>query len=177
MWWPDINKQIEETIQKCLVCCHHCTPQRAEPLLPTTFPDYPWQKVEADLFTFKGSDYFPIMWRCLNYISDSNTTYEIHLCLPWSTRNFNFSPQFSSDVFTQFAKDFDFQHQTSCPNFPQSNGERERAVKTVKVLLEKASDPYICKSAVLSYDASCQWLLTHRVFSKPEIMIYCSHDH
>ena len=57
-------------------------------------------------------------------------------------------PQFSSDVFTQFAKDFDFQHQTSSSNFPQSNGEIERAVKTVKALLEKASDPYV---SLLSY--------------------------
>ena len=38
-------------------------------------------------------------------------------------------PQFSEDSFAHFAKEFDFQHQTISPNFPQSNGEVERAVK------------------------------------------------
>ena len=28
-----------------------------EPLLPTVFPDYPWQKVGVDLFAFNGSSY------------------------------------------------------------------------------------------------------------------------
>ena len=38
-------------------------------------------------------------------------------------------PQFSAETFTQFAQNFDFQHQTSSPNFLQGNGEIERAVK------------------------------------------------
>ena len=57
-------------------------------------------------------------------------------------------PQFAAEIFTQFAQNFDFQHQTSSPNFSQGNGEIERAVKTVKLMLEKATDPYI---ALLSY--------------------------
>ena len=57
-------------------------------------------------------------------------------------------PQFSSDVFTKFAKDFHFQNKTSSPNFLQRNGEIEQALKTVKALLEKASDPYV---SLLSY--------------------------
>ena len=57
-------------------------------------------------------------------------------------------PQFSADSFAQFAKEFDFQHQTSSPNYPQSNGGVERAVKTVKSMLEKAKDPYM---SLLSY--------------------------
>ena len=57
-------------------------------------------------------------------------------------------PQFSAEIFIQFAQNFDFQHQTSSPNFPQGNGEIERAIKTVKSMLEKATDPYI---GLLSY--------------------------
>ena len=50
-------------------------------------------------------------------------------------------PQYSSAIFSKFAKEYNFQHVTSSPKFPRSNGEAERAVRTVKELLEKAPDP------------------------------------
>ena len=49
-------------------------------------------------------------------------------------------PQFSADVFSTFSNDYGFTHITSSPRFPQFNGEAERAVKTIKVLLKKCDD-------------------------------------
>lgn len=57
-------------------------------------------------------------------------------------------PQYSGAAFAEFAVSYGFRHITSSPKFPQSNGEAERAVKTVKELLKKAVDPYL---ALLSY--------------------------
>ena len=57
-------------------------------------------------------------------------------------------PQFAARGFTTFAANYGFQHVTSSPKFPQSNGESERAVQTVKNLLKKAEDPYL---ALLAY--------------------------
>uniref|UniRef100_A0A3P9ISX4 Integrase catalytic domain-containing protein n=1 Tax=Oryzias latipes TaxID=8090 RepID=A0A3P9ISX4_ORYLA len=51
-------------------------------------------------------------------------------------------PQFSGSHFQAFAACYGFEHVTSSPRFPQSNGEPERAVQTVKRLLKKSSDPY-----------------------------------
>ena len=57
-------------------------------------------------------------------------------------------PQYSSDAYEQFSKEYQFQHETSSPYFPQSNGEAERAVKIVKDMLKRKSDPYL---AMLAY--------------------------
>ena len=52
-------------------------------------------------------------------------------------------PQYSSREFSKFAETYGFKHTTSSPRFPQSNGEAERGVQTVKNLLKKSDDPYL----------------------------------
>ena len=48
-------------------------------------------------------------------------------------------PQFSVREFADFAEEWRFSHVTSSPRYPQSNGEAERAVQTVKGILDKAT--------------------------------------
>ena len=36
-------------------------------------------------------------------------------------------PQYSADTFSKFGKEWGFTHQTSSPNYSQSNGKAERA--------------------------------------------------
>ena len=57
-------------------------------------------------------------------------------------------PQYAASEFAHFASEYGFTHVTSCPIYPQSNGEIERAVSTIKSLLQKSKDPYL---AVLAY--------------------------
>ena len=50
-------------------------------------------------------------------------------------------PQYSSSLLAKFS--YKFNHITSSPRYPQANGEAERAVKTIKAMLDKCSDPYL----------------------------------
>jgi len=56
-------------------------------------------------------------------------------------------PQYDSQDFKDFAKQYNFQHITSSPHYPQSNGFIESQVKTVKKTLIKAqatqTDPHM----------------------------------
>ena len=60
-------------------------------------------------------------------------------------------PQYSSAEFMSFASSYGFHHLTSSPQFPQSNGQAERAVQTIKNLLKKSDDLY---TSLLSYRAT-----------------------
>ena len=63
----------------------------------------------------------------------------------------NNGPQYAFKEFSEFAKSYRFNHLTSNPMFPQSNGQVERMVQTIKRLLKHSVDLHL---AVLSYRAT-----------------------
>lgn len=55
-------------------------------------------------------------------------------------------PPFNSGEFRDFVENYEFEHRTSSPRYPQSNGNVENAVKIVKNLMRKCvhdkKDPF-----------------------------------
>ncbi|KAL5488977.1 hypothetical protein EMCRGX_G018012 [Ephydatia muelleri] len=162
VWWPNISKDLEKLVKNCPQCIKH-QPQQVEPLIPTQLPSLPWQRVAADIFHWKGDNYLLIVDYYSRFIEiahlDHMTAEEVisrtksifaRHGIPEELVSDN-GPQFSSHSFLKFSQEYEFDHITSSPLFPQSNGAAERAVKTIKTMWKKTSDPCL---ALLSYRAT-----------------------
>jgi len=131
-------------------------------MLPTPLPTYPWEKVAANLFELKQATYLLVVdyysrfveVQKLTFTTSSNVIAHLKALFarfgPASLICDN-GPQFNSIEMKHFSQLYKFQHTTTSPYYPQSNGHTERMVKTVKKLLEHAEDPY---KALLSYWAT-----------------------
>ena len=159
VWWPGVTHHITQMVQHCDTCAKEAR-QRKEPLLPTALPDYPWQVIGTDLFEINRAhylitvDYFSRYPEVTKLTSTSSASVINALKavfsrhgLPEVVRSDN-GPQYSSGEFARFASSYEFKHVTSSPLYPQSNGQVERTVQTVKSLLKQSPDPFI---ALLSY--------------------------
>ena len=135
VWWPGVSKEM-----KFVRNSPHCTKEsspRKEPLLSTSLPEYPWQKLGTDLFTLDGTTYIVVTDYFSRYpevIKLTSTTSSAVISvlkslfsrhgIPQDVMSDN-GPQYPSQEFTTFAKTYGFKHTTSSPHFPQSNGHAE----------------------------------------------------
>lgn len=162
VWWPGLSNQISELVLNCRACIKERANVK-EPLMPSKLPDRPWQKLGADLFTLNNNNYLLVVDYFSRYIEIAQLSptrsadIVVHLKSMFARHGIpetlvtDNGPQFSGAGMTVFAADYGFEHVTSSPRYPQSNGEAERAVQTVKNLLKKAADPY---RALLAYRAT-----------------------
>lgn len=126
-----------------------------EPLLPLSFPDRPWAHLEMDLLELNSRTYLAIIdyyskWVEVKLLTKQTSTETIHQIKSVFAAHgiqdiiVNDShSQFSSQVFANFASSYGFTHMTSSSRHPKANGEAERAVQTIKQLLEKSKDLYL----------------------------------
>ena len=160
VWWPGVAHHIAQMVEQCPECARLAS-HRKEPIMPTPLPDYPWQVIGTDLFEWKGERYLVVVDYFSRYpesIRMTTTTSAAIIAalksvfsrhgIPEAVRSDN-GPQYASQEFAAFAKTYGFRLATSSPRYPQSNGQAERSVQTVKKILKKSGDRYI-----LSYRAT-----------------------
>ena len=159
MFWPRINSELTELVSSCSACLDNQRSHEREPLIHHKIPSSSWQKVRMDLFHLKGKNYIVVVDYYSNYLEvcllkdlhyDTVISHIKCIFARFGSPKVVISDnglQFSSIVFKAFAKEWDFEHVTSSPEHPKSNGMAERAVKIVKKIFKKAyqqnEDPYL----------------------------------
>ena len=166
MWWPGVSKQIAQYVQQCSVCAQE-DKHKKRLLLYTPLPDYSWQVVGTDLFELNSKHYLLIVDYFSQYpesIQLSSTTLLSTIAalksvfsrhgIPEEVRSDN-GPQYSSQEFAAFSKAYNFKHVTSSQQYPQSNGQAERMVQTVKKILRQFNDIY--KGLLVYHSTPMPW--------------------
>jgi len=157
VWWPGVSTAIEHFVQSCSTYQKLTALPTREPLITTTLPNYPWERIATDLFEQKGchylvaADYFSrfIEVQKLKTMTSSNIVTQLKTIFARfgisATMVTDNGPQFDSHEVKEFAQAYEFQHTTTSPYFP---GFIERMLKTVKKLLEHSVNPF---KSILSY--------------------------
>ena len=164
LFWPGMISQIQDTVSNCTICNMYHRSNAKEPLSPHKIPHRPWARVGADLFELNNQPYLILVdyysgFIEVNLLQGTTSKQIITYCKSQFSRHgipdiliTDNGPQFASTAFKQFATDYGFEHCTTSPHYPQSNGMAEKAVQTAKNLLKKAvadhKDPYL---ALLEY--------------------------
>lgn len=145
VWWPDMDSEIEYTVQTCVHCQSVRKEAPATSVHPWEFPEKPWYRLHVD---FAGP-YQNNMWMV---VVDARTKWPEVIKMRTTTaaetvRAFfgligrfgvpaqivsDNGPQFISAEFQDFCKRFNIQHIRVAPYHPRSNGEAERFVQTLK---------------------------------------------
>ncbi|XP_022795072.1 uncharacterized protein K02A2.6-like [Stylophora pistillata] len=160
VWWPGISNDICKVVSSCAICEKYRR-ERIEPIKGTAFPNRPWSRVGVDFFQHKAKTYLI----AVDYFSRDVEVYlvskSVNTCqtilqlkkilsrhgIPEILFTDN-GLQFDLREFTTFSNDLHFEHITSSPKYPHSNGEVERAVQTMKMIINKSRDEYL---ALLTY--------------------------
>ena len=146
---PRITDDIQELIERCIICQEH---GKSQSIIGTTqeLPPFPWHTLATDIFYWKRIDFLIVtdvfskyfLVRKLVNSTSAAVCVEIativtELGLPHIIRSDN-GPCYNSKEFQQLLQHHNITHHTSSPHHPRSNGFVERMVGVAKKLMDKA---------------------------------------
>ncbi|XP_015780595.1 PREDICTED: uncharacterized protein K02A2.6-like [Acropora digitifera] len=170
LWWPGLDKEIEETVK----LCHSCQEAAKAPPAPNpaswSWPGGPWKRLHLD---FAG----PYLSKMFLVIVDGYSKFVEVVPMGQATttntiaalrRVFSYfglpehlvtdnGSQFTSAEFQNFLKENDIEHALTAPGHPATNGLSERYVGEFKDKLNKIGDTGETVQTKLD-----RFLLTHR---------------
>ena len=151
VYWPAMNSELKDYLSKCDICNTFSCAQPKEPLIPHELPNRPWEKIAVDFLKVDSVDYMVTVDYYSDFFElDRMTSKDAPAVIKRLKRHFSRhgvpitlhsdnGPPFNSVAFADFASDYGFSTSTSSPEYPQSNGKAESAVKIAKNLIRKSN--------------------------------------
>ena len=171
MYWPGMDRDINIHCQSCSDCPENAPSKTREPLIPTAAPEYPFQKVVADLFEINGHNYLAYVDRLtgfaeLAYYSSSPASSDIIATMRdffhrWGVSeeiSLDGGPSLDSSEMKGWLKSWGTSIRTSAAYYAQSNRRAEAGVKSLKRLLRGNTG----RKGSIKTDAVARALLQHR---------------
>ena len=162
VYWPKIQDDISEMVQKCNECQRHGN-KRPRPPERQISATRPMEILGMDLVNFRGQhalvtvDYYSGFLTYDTLVDE--TTEAVTAVLNNTFRKFGLAekiisdngPCFRSDDFRRFCDQLDIGHVTSSPYHHQSNGRAERAIATIEQILKKSTTNIDITKALITY--------------------------
>lgn len=170
VWWPGINKEIENVTKACELCLETADNPPKATLHSWKWPDGPNIRLHADfLGPIEGKMFLVIIdayskWLDVKEMRNITTVTTImalreYFCtwgIPISLVTDN-GPSFCSSDFEKFLTEYGVRHIRTAPYHPASNGAAENAVRTFK----KKYKIFI-KEGSTCQEALCKFLFSYR---------------
>ena len=150
VYWPGLAKQIEDRVSRCQTCQSQRHIFHTEPMINHLIPDAPYVKISVDLMHCNHQDYLIIIdyfskFPEVAHLRSTSSQATINVMkemfgrygIPLEVVSDN-GPQFSSEEYKIFSREYGFKCIKSSPHYPRSNGQAERYVQTVKTMLKKS---------------------------------------
>lgn len=145
LWWPSIDKDIEELANSCSQCLMERQSPPKSYLHVWEHPKVAWQRLHIDFLGPINAKLYMVVvdayskWVEVEEVSSTSSKVVLSKLRPMFAR-FGLpdqcvtdnGPPFTSFEFSQFLKANGIRHTLTPPYFPASNGQAENAVKTVK---------------------------------------------
>ena len=145
VWWPGIDKDIENTVKNCQQCMLQSRNPPAQKYHPWECPKRAWERLHIDYAgPFMGQSFLVVVdsyskWPEVIATKSTTSLATINMLrslfathgIPDRIVSDN-GPQFCSEEFQKFCKMNGINHTRSPPYHPPTNGEAERLVQTFK---------------------------------------------
>ena len=150
MWFPGINKRVQEHIECCLPCQAATDLQIKEPIKSSELPGRPWSQLCTDLYgPLTTGEYLLVVQDMYSRypvveVIHSTKAGPIIAALDRAFSAFGIpdtsgsdnGPPYNSQEFKAFAKYMGFTHERKTPYAPWANGMAEKFMKTLGKLMQ-----------------------------------------
>ncbi|KAK4472137.1 hypothetical protein MN116_000435, partial [Schistosoma mekongi] len=175
-YWPSMDRDIETKSRSCWSCLQASkSPAKAEPQ-PWPKPDAPWSRIHADFAgPIQGRNYlvvvdaftkWPEVYHMQSLTSEATIRKVSRLFSCFGVPEVlvtDNGTQFMSSAFKRFCSENGITHMQSPPYHPQSNGQAERFVDTLKRALKKEGGDSVPIQVVDKF------LMSYRVTPNPAV--------